>query len=169
MKALLGPVLLTLAFAATAETVVPVESVETFVNIRLNPKAGTEIVGRLHRGDELEFVHTVDGWHEVQLPGGGVGYIHADWATVMADEPEPTKEAVAEAAAEIAAAAEVEAVVKSAPEVGVSIVEDVAIGAAASVGQRGPAGLAHQPETDRLCAQDPGGEPGRPVDAGLRS
>jgi len=47
MKALLGLVLLALPLAAAADTVKPVESVETFVNIRLNPEAGTEIVGRL--------------------------------------------------------------------------------------------------------------------------
>ena len=123
MKALLGPVLLTLAFAATAETVVPVESVESFVNIRLNPKAGTEIVGRLHQGDELEFVQTVDGWHEVQLPGGGVGYIHADWATLVSDAPASVVEAGAElvpiadeeVAAEISPVMDVDAVVETAP------------------------------------------------------
>ena len=96
MKALLGLVLLTLPLIATAELVVPVESVETFVNIRLNPQAGTEIVGRLHRGDELVLVKTVDGWHEVELPGGGVGFIHADWAVVKAETPEPLEEVVAE-------------------------------------------------------------------------
>ena len=96
MKALLGLVLLTLPLLATAELVVPVESVESFVNIRLHPQAGTEIVGRLHRGDELVFIKTVDGWHEVELPGGGVGYIHPDWATVMAEAPEVLVEAIAE-------------------------------------------------------------------------
>ena len=92
MKALLGLVLLTLPLVATAETVVPVESVETFVNIRLNPEAGTEIVGRLTQGDELVFIRTVDGWHEVELPGGGTGFIHADWANVVAEAPEPVEE-----------------------------------------------------------------------------
>jgi len=92
MKALLGLVLLTLPLVAAAETVVPVESVETFVNIRLNPQAGTEIVGRLSRGDELVFIRTVDGWHEVELPGGGTGFIHADWAVVVAETPEPVEE-----------------------------------------------------------------------------
>jgi outer membrane biosynthesis protein TonB len=96
MKALLGLVLLTLPLVATAETVVPVESVETFVNIRLNPEAGTEIVGRLTQGDELVFIRTVDGWHEVELPGGGTGFIHADWANVVAEAPEPVEEPVVE-------------------------------------------------------------------------
>jgi len=111
MKALLGLVLLTLPLVATAETVVPVESVETFVNIRLNPEAGTEIVGRLTQGDELVFIRTVDGWHEVELPGGGTGFIHADWANVVAEAPEPVEEAAVEEAPE-----PVEDVVEEAPE-----------------------------------------------------
>jgi outer membrane biosynthesis protein TonB len=111
MKALLGLVLLTLPLVATAETVVPVESVETFVNIRLNPEAGTEIVGHLTQGDELVFIRTVDGWHEVELPGGGTGFIHADWANVVAEAPEPVEEAAVEEEPE-----PVEDVVEEAPE-----------------------------------------------------
>jgi outer membrane biosynthesis protein TonB len=112
MKALLGLVLLTLPLVATAETVVPVESVETFVNIRLNPEAGTEIVGRLTQGDELVFIRTVDGWHEVELPGGGTGFIHADWANVVTEAPEPVEEAVVEETPEPVE----EAVVEETPE-----------------------------------------------------
>jgi outer membrane biosynthesis protein TonB len=108
---LLGLVLLTLPLVATAETVVPVESVETFVNIRLNPEAGTEIVGHLTQGDELVFIRTVDGWHEVELPGGGTGFIHADWANVVAEAPEPVEEAAVEEEPE-----PVEDVVEEAPE-----------------------------------------------------
>ncbi|MCH8136828.1 MAG: SH3 domain-containing protein, partial [Proteobacteria bacterium] len=96
MKALLGLVLLALPLAITAETVKPIESVESFVNIRLNPEAGTEIVGRLTQGDELVFIRTVDGWHEIELPGGGTGFIHADWATIVADEPVQAEEVLVE-------------------------------------------------------------------------
>ena len=138
MKALLGLVLLTLSLVATAETVAPVESVETFVNIRLNPQPGTEIVGRLHRGDELVFIRTVDGWHEVELPGGGTGFIHADWAVVVPDapevpaEPEPVEEVPeepAKAVVEEVPEASEEAVVEKVPEalepVEKAIVEEV--------------------------------------------
>ncbi len=128
MKALLGLVLLTLPLVATAETVAPVESVETFVNIRLNPQSGTEIVGRLHRGDALVFIRTVDGWHEVELPGGGTGFIHADWAVVVPDEPEmpePVEEApepVEEAPEELEEAV-VEAALEAPEEDGENVVE----------------------------------------------
>ena len=122
MKALLGLVLLALPLAITAETVKPIESVESFVNIRLNPEAGTEIVGRLTQGDELVFIRTVDGWHEVELPGGGTGFIHADWATVVADEPVQVEEVLVEevpepvTTADVVAEVAAEVVVEEVPE-----------------------------------------------------
>ena len=118
MKALLGLVLLALPLAITAETVKPIESVESFVNIRLNPEAGTEIVGRLTRGDELVFIRTVDGWHEIELPGGGTGFIHADWVTIVADEPVQVEEVLVEEVPEPVTTAEVvaEVVVEEVPE-----------------------------------------------------
>jgi len=182
MRAMLGLVLLTLPLVVTAETVVPVESVETFVNIRLNPEAGTEIVGRLTRGDELVYIRTVDGWHEVELPGGGSGFIHADWATVVADTPapveevvveeapepveevvaeeapEPVEEVVAEEAPEPAEATVVEEVVTADVEAAseAEIVEVAAVAAVAAAGSRGPAG-----------PPGPQGPPGPPGPAGI--
>ncbi len=184
MKALLGLVLLTLPLVATAEMVVPVESVETFVNIRLNPATGTEIVGRLSRGDELVFIRTVDGWHEVELPGGGTGFIHADWAVVVADTPEPVEEvpepieaAVVEAAPEPVEEApepiEPTAVEATPEPVGEVVTEDVEaapeaeiveVAAAASIvaaGSRGPTG---PPGPEGPAG--PQGPPGPPGPAG---
>ncbi|MDH3748676.1 MAG: tail fiber domain-containing protein [Gammaproteobacteria bacterium] len=83
MKALLGLAFLLFPVLSAAEVVVPIESVESFVNIRMSPQAGTEIVGQLSRDDELVYVRTVDGWHEVELPGGGTGYVHGDWANIV--------------------------------------------------------------------------------------
>ena len=185
MKALLGLVLLTLPLVAAAETVVPVESVETFVNIRLNPEAGTEVVGRLSRGDELVFIRTVDGWHEVELPGGGTGFIHADWAMVVAQTPEPVEEAVVAQAPEPAEAAvvaetpepveeiTVEATPEPVEEVAVEAVvatdvdataeaEIVAVAAVAATGQRGPTG-----PPGPTGPQGPPGPPGPAGAAGL--
>lgn len=150
MKALLGLVLLMLPLVAAAERVVPVESVETFVNIRLNPESGTEVVGRLHRGDGLVYIKTVNGWHEVELPGGGIGYIHADWATVVADSPaevleavvvEETAAPVAEPVVEETAAPVVEPVAEETP---VPVEEPVAEEAPAPVEEAPPA---PEPET----------------------
>lgn len=87
MKALLGLVFLVFPIVSAAEVVVPIESVDFFVNIRLSPQAGTEIVGRLSQGDEFVYVRTVDDWHEVELPGGGTGYVHGDWANIISDTP----------------------------------------------------------------------------------
>ena len=164
MKALLGLVLLTLPLVAAAETVAPVESVETFVNIRLYPEAGTEIVGRLSRGDELVLIRTVAGWHEVELPGGGTGFIHADWAMVVAETPEPVEPAVVAETPEAAVVAEtpepveevaVEAVVATDVDAAAEA-EIVAVAAVAATGLRGPAG-----------PQGPPGPPGPAGAAGL--
>lgn len=83
MKALLGLVFLLFPILSAADVVVPVASVDFFVNIRISPEAGTEVVGRLHKGDRLAYVRTVDDWLEVELPGDGTGYVHGDWANIV--------------------------------------------------------------------------------------
>ena len=83
MKALLGLFILCVPVAAVADVVVPVDSVQSFVNVRAQPDAGSDVVGQLGRGDELTFVRTVDGWHEVRLADGETGFVHADWGTVI--------------------------------------------------------------------------------------
>jgi len=70
---------------ATADVVVPVDSVESYVNVRTSAAASSEVVGRLHQGESLLFVQTVSGWHEIVLDGGGSGFIHEDWAIVVSD------------------------------------------------------------------------------------
>jgi hypothetical protein len=71
---------------ALAEVVVPVDSVDTHVNVRLAPDAASEIVGHLERGSRLRHIRTVDGWHEVALEGGGSGFISTDWARIKGDD-----------------------------------------------------------------------------------
>lgn len=71
---------------AVAAVVVPVESVESYVNIRFAPDAKSEIVGQLHQGTSVTFVGTEDGWHKVELDGGVTGYISADWSNVVDEQ-----------------------------------------------------------------------------------
>ncbi len=68
-----------------AELVVPIKTVDEYVNIRLMPDSKTEIVGHLDQGESVALVGTQDGWHEVVLEGDATGYISADW-TVVLDE-----------------------------------------------------------------------------------
>ncbi len=68
-----------------AELVVPIRTVDEYVNIRLMPDSKTEIVGHLNQGESAALVGTQDGWHEVVLEGDATGYISADW-TVVLDE-----------------------------------------------------------------------------------
>jgi hypothetical protein len=90
MRTVLGSVLLLLPLLCPADVVVPVESVESYVNIRLDPEADTDIIGRLQKGIPLRLVRTVPGWHEVELDDEGTtGFVSSDWSTVVVDEPAP--------------------------------------------------------------------------------
>ncbi len=68
-----------------AELVVPVRTVDEYVNIRLMPDSKTEIVGHLNQGESVALVGTQEGWYEVVLEGDATGYISVDW-TVVLDE-----------------------------------------------------------------------------------
>jgi len=85
-----------------ADVVVPVDSVEKFVNIRAEPNADSDVIGRLYKGDSMTLVRSVDGWHEIKIEEDFNGYISADWTSVFTDadaqaadvvvEPEPEEE-----------------------------------------------------------------------------
>lgn len=94
MKHSLGLLVFFLPLATLADVVVTADSVESYVNIRAEPNATSDIVGQLNRGSPRKHVATEDNWHEVELADGGTGFVHGDWALVVADEP------AAEAAAE---------------------------------------------------------------------
>ena len=87
MKTFLALAFLVLPVLGIADTVVPVDEVETYVNIRKSPQAGAVVVGRLQQGASLPLVASADGWNEVQLDSGESGFISADWTVVVADEP----------------------------------------------------------------------------------
>jgi len=128
MKTMLGLLVLALPFICLADVVVPVDSVESFVNVRQAPEAGSEIVGRLQRGIPLILVQSVPGWHEVALDDEGTtGFVSADWSTVIGDEPvveetveeaveEVVEEAIEEAVEEVVEEAVVEEAIEEAVE-----------------------------------------------------
>ena len=87
MRASLGLLTLLIPFLAIADVVVPVESVETHVNIRMSADAKSEIVGRLRQGDSMPLVQTKDDWHEVEIAEGATGFVSADWSSVITQEP----------------------------------------------------------------------------------
>ena len=93
MKTTLGLLVLAIPFICLADVVVPVDSVERYVNIRQAPEADTDIVGRLQRGVPLTLVQSVPGWHEVVLDDEGTtGFVSADWSTVIPDGPDAVVE-----------------------------------------------------------------------------
>ena len=117
MKRLLGLFLCMLPLLSVAEVVVPIDSVENHVNIRMSPDAKSEIVGRLEQGDSVPLVESIPEWHEVEIVGGATGFISADWSNVLdampvpvADVEAPVEEPIDEAVAEVSVAPETESV-----------------------------------------------------------
>ncbi len=161
MKTTLGLLVLALPFICLADVVVPVDSVESFVNVREAPEAGSEIVGRLQKGVPLLLVQSIPGWHEVELDDEGTtGFVSADWSTVIPDEPEEVvveevneevneevvEEVVAEEVTEEAVTEAVEELVETEP-VAEAVVEEtpepeVIVGGMGPPGPPGPAGPA---------------------------
>ena len=94
MKRLLGLLACMLPLLSVAEFVVPIESVEEHVNIRMVPDAKSEIVGRLFQGDSATLVQSIPEWHEVEIAGGATGYISAEWTVVLDEEPAPVVEEI---------------------------------------------------------------------------
>ena len=88
MNRLICCVALLVPLCSSADVVVPIDSVENHVNIRLSADATSDVVGRLNRGDHLQLVDTVDGWHEVEISGGATGFISVDWTNVLDDAPD---------------------------------------------------------------------------------
>ena len=90
---------------ATADVVVPIDSVRQFVNIRAEATAESYVIGRLYQGDNVLLVEPGTGWHEIEIEPDLNGFISADWATVVteaelaaavakiAEEPEPPEPA----------------------------------------------------------------------------
>jgi len=89
MKASLGLLIFILPMLAVADVVVPIDSVENSVNIRMLADSSTEIVGKLKQGESLPLIKSVPGWHEVEIAGGASGFVSADWSNVLEEAPGP--------------------------------------------------------------------------------
>lgn len=92
MKRLLGLILCMTPLLSFAEVVVPIDSVENHVNIRMSADAKSEIVGRLQQGDYVPLVNSIPDWHEVEIAGGATGFISSDWTNVLDAPPAPVAE-----------------------------------------------------------------------------
>jgi hypothetical protein len=108
-----------------AEVVVPIDSVQKFVNIRAEADADSDVIGRLYQGDSMSLVQSIDGWHEIEIEPGLNGYISADWTKVLSEaelqtaaeaEVEELPEAAEMSEPEIAQAQSAEPVPETSPE-----------------------------------------------------
>jgi hypothetical protein len=116
MKASLGLLIIMLPTFAAADVVVPIDSVENSVNIRLLADSATDIVGKLKQGESLPLIESVPGWHKVEIAGGASGFVSSDWSNVLEEAPEIVVEVepVEEVADEVARiASDTEAVADS--------------------------------------------------------
>ncbi len=125
MKILLAFATVALPLVGIADSVVPVEKVETYVNIRQAPDSSADTVSRLKQGSSLPFVASADGWNEVRLESGDSGFISADWTVVIVEEvvapesepePEPVVEELVEPEPEPEPEPVVEELVEPEPE-----------------------------------------------------
>lgn len=87
MKILPGLAACLLPLMSVAEFVVPIDSVEEYVNVRMVPDEKSEIVGRLYRGDSAEVVKSMPEWHEIRIAGGATGFISTDWTNLVDEVP----------------------------------------------------------------------------------
>ncbi len=86
MKRLSAVFVVFLPLLASAEVVVPIDSVRSHVNIRISEDTSSAVVGRLAQGEFLPLVDSTEDWHEVEITGGATGYISAGWVNIL-DEP----------------------------------------------------------------------------------
>jgi len=67
---------------AFSDLVVPSERVSVGVNVRERPNANSLILDVLTPGEQLEYVGSVPGWHEVILDDGRHGFVSKSWTVV---------------------------------------------------------------------------------------
>lgn len=83
-------------FSLAADVVVPVDSVENSVNVRMDADARSEIVGRLMQGSSLPHQRSIPGWHVVRLEDDAYGYVSEDWANVISEEEFAARQVITE-------------------------------------------------------------------------
>jgi hypothetical protein len=124
MRILTSLILMMLSAAAAADRVVPVEAVESYVNIRSEPDAKAEAISRLHRSNPRPHVRTLEGWYEVELDDGNTGFVSSDWSVLIADGDTDAPDVPgAESADEAAATPPVVVAAEEPPEAPAPVVE----------------------------------------------
>jgi len=75
-----------------ADTVTPIDDVESYVNIRGAADSTANVIGRLQQGAGLPHVGTEGVWHEVRLKDGSSGFVSVDWTLIVTAEEEASQE-----------------------------------------------------------------------------
>ena len=80
------PFLLVLSFSASSwaqQRVTPSDRVTNNINIRQEPSGKSQSVGKLFKGQSLEFIESVPRWYKVRLEAGGIGFVSKSWSTLV--------------------------------------------------------------------------------------
>ena len=91
MKIFLGLLVVGLPLLSGADSVEPIDTVESYVNIRELPEVGAQVAGRLYKGIPLPLVEVVDGWNAVEMSDGATGFVSADWSQIIVATGEAEK------------------------------------------------------------------------------
>ena len=68
---------------AFGDVVIPSSRVSVGVNVRQSPNANSLIIDVLTPGEQLEYVGSIPGWHEVILDDGRHGFVSKSWTVVQ--------------------------------------------------------------------------------------
>ncbi|MCO6414079.1 MAG: SH3 domain-containing protein [Thiogranum sp.] len=66
----------------------PSDRVTTRLNVRSEPSASTEVVGKLHPGEDALFLEAVPHWYKVRLDDGREGFVSKSWSVKLDSQPE---------------------------------------------------------------------------------
>ena len=89
MNTVPGLLVCLLPLLAVAEVVVPIDTVDEHVNIRMFPDSQSERVGTLRRGESARLVQSLPEWHEIEIAGGATGFISVKWTYLLDEAPGP--------------------------------------------------------------------------------
>ena len=76
-----------LSVAALGDVVIPRQTVQNYVNIRVAPEAGSDVIEELRHGEQVQLIESSERWHEVLLADGRKGFISQLWTEVVAAPP----------------------------------------------------------------------------------
>jgi len=73
--------------SVTADQIKPSDRVNTFVNVRQEPGAGSLVVGTLSTERTADLIESIPCWYYIRLSGGVEGYVSKAWTVIVSEDP----------------------------------------------------------------------------------